>query len=145
MSFFVYLVYVFHNLKFRNKCLIFIVKMRHMPHSYKTKLYVFEFVILGEAHASPYLIYANFFLKLVLRGDAHALPLSNKIICFEFVCFWGEAHVSPFFTYLNFSLSLCLEVRHMPHLYQTKFYILNLYFWGEAHVSLFLTYLKFFP
>ena len=32
----------------------------------------------------------------------------------------------------------------MTHLYQTKFYVLNLYFWGEAHVSPFLTYMIFF-
>ena len=31
----------------------------------------------------------------------------------------------------------------MPHLYQTKLYVLNLYCRGEAHVSLLLTYLIF--
>ncbi len=57
--------------------------------------------------------------------------------------FCGEAHASPYLICLIFSLNLCLEVRHMPHLYQTKFYVLNLCFWGEAHALSYLIYLKF--
>ena len=117
MFFFVYLVYVIHNLKFHNKCLIFIVKMRHVPHPSETKFHVFEFVIDMSI----------FFLKLVLSSEAHTSPLSNKILCLN-LCFWGETRASPYLIYLNFTLNLCLEVRHMPHLYQTKFYVLNLYF-----------------
>ena len=38
-----------------------------------------------------------------------------------------EACASPSLRNLNFFLSLCLEVRHMPHPYETKLYVLNLF------------------
>ena len=107
---------------------------------YQTKFYVLNLCFLGEAYALSYLIYLIFFLKLVLRGEAHASPLSNKNLCFEFVflgwatCGFILLHISSFFP-----LNLCLEMRHMPHIYKTKFYVLNLYCRGEAHVSSFLS------
>ena len=71
------------------------------------------------------------------------LTFMNQNFMFLILWFKSEEHASPFLINLNFFLSLCLEVRHMRHLYQTKLYILNLYFWGETHVSPFLTYLNF--
>ena len=65
-----------------------------MPHLYQTKFYVLNFYFQGEANTLSYLIYLNFFLKFVLRGEARVSPLQNKILCFRFCDF---------------------VVRHMPH------------------------------
>ena len=73
-------------------------------------------------------------------GTSRTLMKQNSV--FLNLWFWGEAHASPFLTYLKFSINLCLEVRHevrhMPHLYQTNFYVLNLCFlgWGMSLILL---------
>ena len=72
-------------------------------------------MILGLDTCLTLLDISKFFLKLVLRGDAHATRLSNKRLCLEFV-FYG--------------------VRHVPHLHwYIWIFFLNLVLRGEAHAS----------
>ena len=88
------------------------------------KFYVFEVVILGWGICLT-VLYSKFFLKLVLRGEAHVPHLSNKVLIFEFVLLgWGTC----FLKYLSFFVSLWLEVRHMPHPCETKFYVVEVLF-----------------
>ena len=86
--------------KSHNKCLILIVKLKHVPHPYETKFYVFEFMILRWGTCLTFLDISELFLKLVLRGEVHASPLSKKIVCFEFVFLrWGIVRSCYVFTW----------------------------------------------
>ena len=107
-----------------NLCL----EVMHMPYLYQTKLYVLNLCFLGWGTCLTLLYLSEFFLKLVLRGEAYASPLSNKILYFEFIFLgWGTC-----LTFLDiseiFSLSLWLEMRHMPHLCKTKFHFVEFMF-----------------
>ena len=77
----------------------------------------------------------------MFRRETHSSPLWNEILCIEFI-FSGGIHASLSLRNLNFFLNLCLELRHMPHLYETnsKFWI---FFLGETHASPSLKNLNF--
>ena len=54
------------------------------PHFGLINHYV-EFVFLGRGMCLTFFVVFEFFLKLVVRGEAYDSSLSNKILCFEFV------------------------------------------------------------
>ena len=120
------------NFKFLNLYFSFTLCLegRHMPHTYQTKFSIFKFVFWGWDTCLTLLQYSQFFLNLVFWDETHASHLSSKIICF-LMCVFGVRHMPyPSWKYSNFCLILCLKVRHMPHLYQTKFYIFRFVFFG---------------
>ena len=84
--------------------------------------------------------YCITFLPFKLRHVPR--PYGKKLMFWIYV--FGARHMlHPSLEIWIFSLNLLLEVKHVPQLYKTKFYVLNLCFRDEAHASPSLRNLKF--
>jgi hypothetical protein len=70
-----------------------------MSHPFLTKFYVLNLRFKGEAHASPLSNNIRCF-EFVFLGEAHASPHQTKFVVLN-LCFWGEAYASPLLSNFN--------------------------------------------